>query len=124
MGPPTILIQNSDGEVTSKSVSNGRIDLPNIMNMDKYTAGIELSNACRNYYTRRLRAAEGVKRKLGLSVPYKEQNNEGNISEDEGYTTQRPVPRRSTSIDKAMDRLKRELVSGCDKMIFFLGLRM
>ena len=35
--------------------------------MDKYTAGIELSNACRQFYVTRLKAAGKVKERLGLS---------------------------------------------------------
>ena len=35
--------------------------------MDKYTAGIELSNACRQFYVTRLKAAGKVKDRLGLS---------------------------------------------------------
>ena len=35
--------------------------------MDKYTAGIELSNACRQFYVTRLKAAGKVKDCLGLS---------------------------------------------------------
>ncbi len=117
--PPTIIIRNSQGDLTFKCASNGRLDLPN---MDRYTAGIELSNACRSYYTRRVKAAESVKRKLGLcgsggfedKTPVEEI--EENVSEDEGYrTTQRPATRRErkhTTIDAQMERLKKELVGG------------
>ena len=35
--------------------------------MDKYTAGIELSNACRQFYVTRLKAAGKVKERLGLA---------------------------------------------------------
>ena len=34
--------------------------------MDSYTAGIELSNACRQFYVTRLKAANQVKQRLGL----------------------------------------------------------
>lgn len=36
--------------------------------LDRYTAGIELSNACRKFYVSRLAAAERAKQRLGLRV--------------------------------------------------------
>ena len=121
---PAILVQNSDGElflkhVTDKNQSGAtRIGGIELSGMDKYTAGIELSNACRSYYARRLRTAEGMKKKLSLppsAVPSSTSPGKTHVAEDvdEGYITQRPTytARKQTSIDKAMDKLRNELVS-------------
>ena len=69
--------------------------------MDKYTAGIELSNTCRNVYVSRLQAAESVRKKLLCDAI------DGN---ENGVNPQSPH-RRKTSIDEAMEILKREMVS-------------
>ena len=53
MEPPTICIQGVDGEEE----------------VDKYTEGIELSNACRNFYVYRLKTADGMKKKLAAVPP-------------------------------------------------------
>jgi hypothetical protein len=37
--------------------------------MDKYTAGIEVSNACRRFYVSRLQAAEALKGRLSSDLP-------------------------------------------------------
>ena len=148
---PSILVQNSEGELTLKHVTDKQTTSSGLelSAMDKYTAGIELSNACRSYYARRLRASEGMKRKLTtppssssssyssssassssyscadgktFSVQSDSANcdvnrterktaEEEDVDEDEGYTTHKPSPRKHTSIDKAMDTLRNELVS-------------
>ena len=56
---------------------------------DDYTASIELSNACREFYRKRVKTTENFKQNLGSLQP----------------------PTRRTSIDDAMDKLKSEMVS-------------
>ena len=56
---------------------------------DDYTASIELSNACREFYTNRLKATESFKQNLGSS---------------------RATGYRRTSIDDAMEKLRSEMV--------------
>ena len=53
--------------------------------MDKYTAGIELSNACRQFYVTRLKAAGKVKDRLGLSNGINREQEE--CTENTGYET-------------------------------------
>lgn len=57
---------------------------------DDYTASIELSNACREFYRNRVKATENFKQNLGSS-------------KTAGY--------RRTSIDDAMEKLRNEMVS-------------
>ena len=59
---------------------------------DSYTASIELSNACRQFYVKRVRAAESVRKKL--------------------VTTDHNKPQATrTNMDDMMDKLKGEVVS-------------
>lgn len=58
--------------------------------MDKYTAGIELSNKCREFYHKRMETAETMKQRLS-PLPQKE--------------------RRKSSLDNAMEKLSSEMVS-------------
>ena len=58
---------------------------------DDYTASIELSNACREFYTNRLKATESFKKNLGCG---------------------RATGYRRTSIDDAMEKLRNEMVRG------------
>ncbi len=119
---PTIVIEGENGET-----------------MDKYTAGIELSNACRRFYVSRLQAAEKVKEKLGLvgvgtenrQSPYgcanaileRERNNNNTVisassvcrhnTAPDGLQSQHaccPKVKPTTSIDTSMNLLKREMV--------------
>ncbi|XP_076079538.1 uncharacterized protein LOC143049730 [Mytilus galloprovincialis] len=61
---------------------------------DKYTAGIELSNKCREFYHKRMETAENVKQRLS-PVPGKE--------------------RKRSSIDTAMEKLGNEMASLMDQ---------
>lgn len=61
---------------------------PEVETEDRYSAGIELSNACREFYHNRQKTAEEVK--LRLSKSSQKTDNNG--------------------IDKAMDRLRKEMV--------------
>ena len=58
--------------------------------MDKYTAGIELSNACRQFYVTRLKAASNVKNRLGLSngISSEEEECTENIGDETKHTYQ------------------------------------
>jgi hypothetical protein len=161
---PALLIQNSKGELSLQQ-AGAACPVPGMERMDKYTAGIELSNACRTYYASRLRTAEGMKKKLSLPPKFSPPPSASSCSSsssssssspsgplsasvmsltsspafpavdadsdvDEGYITQRPsshsstsasssasksssvgAPHKHTSIDKAMDKLRNELVS-------------
>ena len=95
--------------------------------MDKYTAGIELSNACRQFYVTRLKAAGKVKERLGLSngISAKQESTEETRDETK-HTCQDGVPSPSqqtrsaetnqcpsngkSKIESAMAVLKHEMV--------------
>ena len=101
--------------------------------MDKYTAGIELSNACRQFYVSRVKAAGKIKERLELAdtgINYhtdsssreSNQNVDTLSSEDDGVTInglgesaqtpsdQKVKNTRKSRIEKAMDVLKNEMV--------------
>lgn len=87
---------------------------------DKWTAGIELSNACRNFYKSRLQAAQEAKQTWlhDLDVPSLPSNLRS-YNEPEPDTGLRPLAktvnytRKRTSVDVAVDRLKKEMVRIC-----------
>ena len=60
------------GSHSSVGLSVSRLFLEGLIGadepLDRYTAGIELSNACRKFYVSRLAAAERAKNRLGLQV--------------------------------------------------------
>ena len=60
---------------------------------DKYSAAIDLSNACREFYQSRKRAAEVVKEKLANPTPGRQRS-----------------PKKKTTIDTAMETLRTEMV--------------
>lgn len=62
----------------------------NIETMDKYTAGIELSNKCRQFYQKRMETAEDVKQRFS-PILKKE--------------------RKKSTLDVAMEKLGNEMVS-------------
>ena len=92
---PKIYVQNVDGDV------------------DPYTAGIELSNACRSFYVSRLKAANALKQALGLEgtslVPEVPGKSVVTRTMFEGLDEEWPPPGK-TSIDRNMAFLRNELV--------------
>lgn len=75
--------------------SKTNLDVPRESADDHYTASIELSNACREFYRNRVKATESFKEKMGTQIP-------------------KPVQRK-TGIDAAMDKLKSEMASLMDQ---------
>ena len=61
---------------------------------DDYTAAIELSNACREFYRNRVKATESFKQTMN------NRNNTATLTQT-----------KRTTIDDAMDRLRNEMVS-------------
>ncbi len=117
--------------------------------MDKYTAGIELSNACRQFYVTRLKAAGKVKERLGLANGFAtakhecteepwEETKHSCVEEGKDGTTpaaapsrltpgggnldKRP-PRRKSNIENKMNLLKHEMVSMTMSFAFSILLR-
>ncbi|KAL5022562.1 hypothetical protein ScPMuIL_001717 [Solemya velum] len=72
---------------------------------DQYTAFIELSNRCREFYRTRLHAAELAKQKINTE-------NDTNSISDSSVTTDGG---KKTSLDHAMDKLRKEMVSLMDQ---------
>lgn len=68
---------------------------------DDYTASIELSNACREFYRNRVKATEVFKQTMNS------RNNAGCIKQS-----------KRTSIDDAMEKLRTEMVGGTPLIIF------
>ena len=75
--------------------------------IDKYAASIELSNACRQFYKSRVEAAHCIKSRWERHSSHRSGNDNDRPADDN--STQR---RQKNSIDKAMDRLRTEMVSG------------
>ena len=74
------------------------LQVPGKEEADKYTASIELSNACRTFYKSRMETAEAMKQKWEKnSVSATDANGNG---------------KQKNSIDLAMERLREEMVSG------------
>lgn len=63
---------------------------------DHYSAAIDFSNACREFYIIRVRATESFKEQM---------------KEEEKSKEQKPVQRKRSSIDIAMETLRKEMVS-------------
>ena len=63
--------------------------------VDKYTEGIDFSNACREFYMNRVKATESFKKKMNT-------NSESRKPE--------AVPRKKSSIESAMEKLRHEMV--------------
>lgn len=66
----------------------------NLESSDDYTAAIELSNACREFYRNRVKATESFKQTMNC------RNNTATLANS-----------RRTTIDDAMDKLRTEMVS-------------
>ena len=98
--PPKIYVQNVDGDV------------------DRYTAGIELSNACRSFYVSRLKAANALKQALGLDVASLVPEAAGKPlvtrTVCDGLEQPWPPPGK-TSVDRNMAFLRNELVCILDQ---------
>lgn len=65
---------------------------------DHYSAAIDFSNACREFYINRVRATESFKEQM---------------KEEEKSKEQKPLQRKRSSIDIAMETLRKEMVSAC-----------
>lgn len=78
-------------------MSNSRresLDVPEIqIESDDYTASIELSNACREFYRNRVKATEHFKQSMNSR-----------------HKTESVQNNKRTSIDDAMDKLRNEMV--------------
>ena len=85
---------NRGGDSLRRLLTVPKICVENVSDepMDKYTAGIELSNACRQFYVTRLKAAGKVKERLGL-------NNNGIKSSSGGSTVECKQDRDAVSKD-------------------------
>ena len=84
-------------EVTDNNHVAKMTELNSTKASDKYTDSIDLSNACREFYQSRKRAAEVVKEKLASSGRQR-------------------TTKKKTSIDVAMETLRNEMV--CIKHVF------
>lgn len=73
------------------------------LTMDTYTANIELSNACRDFYRSRLKSTEEIKHSLDNRQQEDSEVPDGNAN------------KRSASFDSAMDNLRREMASLLDQ---------
>lgn len=87
---------NVSSEADDK-MSNSRresLDVPEIqIESDDYTASIELSNACREFYRNRVKATEHFKQTMNSR-----------------HITESVQNNKRTSIDDAMDKLRNEMV--------------
>ncbi|KAL8623779.1 hypothetical protein ACOMHN_054085 [Nucella lapillus] len=90
--------------------------------MDKYTASIELSNACRQFYQSRLEAAHCIKSKWerhAHSTCCGDDSSNDNCRPADDHTgtsvSSQSQHRQRNSIDEAMDRLRTEMTSLMDQ---------
>ncbi|GAB1600462.1 putative uncharacterized protein DDB_G0272516 [Argonauta hians] len=79
---------------------------------DKYTASIELSNACREFYRSRIKAAEIARKKLECDSNF-DKNAAGSNSSSSNSNNQ--TRKKKTTIDIAMEQLRREMNSLMDQ---------
>ena len=94
---------------SSEQYPESLVTLLNSENMDSYTAGIELSNACREFYVKRQKDAESLKSKLSTTSQQKQ-------SEESNYSSPlKPKPSEGKSetgtLQPKLDLLKEQLVS-------------
>lgn len=82
--------------------------------MDKYTASIELSNACRQFYKSRVEAAHCIKSRWERHSSLCRTGNDNDRPADNSTTR-----RQRNSIDVAMDKLRTEMVSGRNSLLLF-----
>ena len=66
--------------------------------VDKYTEGIDFSNACREFYMNRVKATDSFKKKMNAN------------SENVESIQPEAVPRKKSSIESAMEKLRHEMV--------------
>ena len=66
--------------------------------INKYTEGIDFSNACREFYMNRVKATEGFKKQM--------KDNSENIESRKPEA----VPMKKSSIESAMEKLRHEMV--------------
>lgn len=81
--------------------------------MDKYTAAIELSNACRQFYQARVEAANCIKSRWQMHAHSTRCNDNDRPAEENSKTT--PERRHRNSIDEAMEKLRTEMTSLMDQ---------
>ncbi|XP_029640199.1 putative uncharacterized protein DDB_G0272516 [Octopus sinensis] len=77
---------------------------------DKYTASIELSNACREFYRSRIKAAEIARKKLECDSNFDKSDTGSNSTGANNHRV-----RKKTTIDIAMEQLRREMNSLMDQ---------
>lgn len=84
---------------------------------DKYTASIELSNACREFYRSRIKAAEVARKRLqsDASDETGSDSAEGTSSSSSLSSSSSESNRKKTTIDVAMEQLRREMASLMDQ---------
>ena len=73
-----------------------RINSTDVIN--KYTEGIDFSNACREFYMNRVKTTESFKKKMNAN------------SENMETRKAEAVPRKKSSIESAMEKLRHEMV--------------
>lgn len=88
-------------EESKKQSCENMTDIPPDVS-DDYTAAIELSNACREFYRNRVKATENFKQTMNS------RNNTATLSNT-----------RRTTIDDAMDKLRNEMVSKDNINMFY-----
>ena len=84
--------------------------------VDKYTASIDLSNACRQFYKSRLEAAHCIKARWEKQASATRRTTVGNdndrpVADNHSSRSDNVQRRHRSSIDAAMDKLRTEMVS-------------
>ena len=101
--------------------------------MDKYTAGIELSNACRQFYVSRLKAAGKIKERLELAdsgvkpLDVNSNNDDrvkvNDVNEAKASRDQKVEIAGKSRIQQAMNVLKTEMVRYVFKSVITFVIR-
>ncbi|ELT99152.1 hypothetical protein CAPTEDRAFT_228431 [Capitella teleta] len=105
MEAPKIRLPGEEGD--AKDDDSGALDTVGPLpaentKIDKYIEGIELSNACRNFYVIRLNAASAMKKTLGFA-------------HDEGDQREMIKKSGNAKVDTAMEVLRRQMASLMDQ---------
>nr|KAG5702167.1 hypothetical protein BaRGS_033879 [Batillaria attramentaria] len=78
---------------------------------DKYTASIELSNACRQFYKSRVEAANCIKTRWERNAAHVTRRTSGNDNDHTGNRDNSNTSRKQrNSIDEAMEKLRTEML--------------
>ncbi|KAK7490484.1 hypothetical protein BaRGS_00018270 [Batillaria attramentaria] len=88
------------------------LQVPDQEGTDKYTASIELSNACRQFYKSRVEAANCIKTRWERNAAHVTRRTSGNDNDHTGNRDNSNTSRKQrNSIDEAMEKLRTEMAS-------------